>query len=95
MRNCAHADPMPEAVRKRSQSSEAELDTLFATGRTDDNLVIRVYDPNTGPADDVQLVLSPAAPGRATSITHNIDIGDSIRGFFPVSYRPCNPPPMA
>lgn len=62
---------------------------------TDDNLVIRVYDPNTGPADDVQLVLSPAAPDRATSITHNIDIGHSIRGFFPVSYRPCNPPPMA
>ena len=42
---------------------------------TDDNLIIRVYDPNTGPADDVRLVLSPAAPGRATSITHNIDIG--------------------
>lgn len=60
---------------------------------TDDNLVIRVYDPNTGPHDDVYLALSLAAPHRATAITHNIDIGHSIRGFFPVSYRPGNPPP--
>ena len=62
---------------------------------TDDNLLIRVYDPNTGPDDGVYLALSLAAPHRATAITHNIDIGHSIRGFFPVSYRPCNPPPMA
>jgi len=60
---------------------------------TDDNLVIQVYDPNTGPADDVYLALSLAAPHRSTSITHNIDIGHSIRGFFPVPYRPRNPPP--
>ena len=60
---------------------------------TDDNLAIRVYDPNTGPDDDVYLALSLAAPHRATAITHNIDIGHAIRGFFPVSYRPCNPPP--
>jgi hypothetical protein len=59
---------------------------------TDDNLVIQVYDPNTGPADQVYLALSLAAPHRSTSITHNIDIGHSIRGFFPVPYRPGNPP---
>ena len=62
---------------------------------TDDNLVIRVYDPNAGPDDDVYLALSLAAPHRATAITHNIDIGHSIRGFFPVSYRRCDPPPLA
>jgi hypothetical protein len=59
---------------------------------TDDNLTIQVYDPNTGPADEIYLGLSLAAPHRSTSITHNIDIGHSIRGFFPVRYRPRNPP---
>ena len=62
---------------------------------TDDNLVIKVYDPNTGPADDVYLALSVAAPHRSTPITHNIDIGHSIRGFFPVRYQRRNPPPTA
>jgi len=59
---------------------------------TDDNLTIHVYDPNTGPADEIYLGLSLAAPDRSTSIAHNIDIGHSIRGFFPVRYRPRNPP---
>jgi hypothetical protein len=59
---------------------------------TDDNLTIQVYDPNTGPADEIYLGLSLAAPHRSTSITHNIDIGHSIHGFFPVRYRPRNPP---
>jgi hypothetical protein len=59
---------------------------------TEDNLTIQVYDPNTGPADEIYLGLSLAAPHRSTSITHNIDVGHSIRGFFPVRYRPRNPP---
>jgi hypothetical protein len=59
---------------------------------TDDNLTIHVYDPNTGPADEIYLGLSLAAPDRSTSIAHNIDIGYSIRGFFPVRYRPRNAP---
>jgi hypothetical protein len=62
---------------------------------TDDNLVIHVYDPNTGPADEIYLGVSVAAPHRSTSITHNIDIGPSIRGFFPVRYRPRDPPATA
>jgi hypothetical protein len=59
---------------------------------TDDQLVLRVYDPNTGPVDDVQLALSLAHPDQATPITHNIDIGHTVRGFFPVGYRPRTPP---
>ena len=59
---------------------------------TDDDLTVQVYDPNTGPADEVCLELLVAAPHQSTSITHNIDIGHSIRGFFPVPYRPRNPP---
>jgi len=59
---------------------------------TDDNLTIQVYDPNAGPADEICLVLSLAAPHRSISITHNIDIGHSIRGFFPLRYRPRPPP---
>ena len=60
---------------------------------TSDDLVIQVYDPNTGPADDVYLALSLAAPHRSTSIKHNVDIVHSIRGFFPVPYRSHKPPP--
>ena len=62
---------------------------------TGTDLVVHVYDPNTGPSDEVYLTLSLAAPHGATSITHNIDIGHSVRGFFPVPYCRREPPPIA
>ena len=52
---------------------------------------LRVYDPNSGPADDVCIRFDPAA--RATAFTHNLNIGWPVRGFFLVPYSPAAPPP--
>jgi hypothetical protein len=57
------------------------------------NLTLRVYDPNTMPssADNVTLALNLGNPSHTTPITHNIGIGHSIRGFFRVDYTPKDP----
>jgi hypothetical protein len=59
---------------------------------TGDDLVVRVYDPNSGPDDGIQLALGIAHPEQPSPITHNIDIGHAVRGFFPVRHRPRVPP---
>jgi len=53
------------------------------------NLVLHVYDPNTAPADGdgVFLAMNVRDPTRAMPITHNVAIGDPIRGFFRIPYR--------
>jgi hypothetical protein len=65
----------------------------YGYDRTGDDLQIKVYDPNTDFAsgDDVYLHLNVAAPTRKTDITHNINIGNPVRGFFRVSYQPSDP----
>jgi hypothetical protein len=65
----------------------------YGYDRTGDELRIKVYDPNTDPdaGDNVQLSLNVAAPTRKTTITHNVNIGDPVRGFFRVAYTPRDP----
>ncbi len=55
-------------------------------------VTLRVYDPNTGPADDVHIMFSTAAPAAATTFVHNINIGWPVRGFFLTGYSPASPP---
>jgi hypothetical protein len=56
-------------------------------------LTIRVYDPNTDPAatDDCRLSLDLSHPSEKISITHNVAIPDSIRGFFRTRYEAADP----
>ncbi len=54
-------------------------------------VTLRVYDPNTGPADDVHIVFDDAAPDSATTFAHNINIGWPVRGFFLTPYSPVIP----
>src|SRR5437899_1309185 len=53
------------------------------------NLVVHLYDPNTDPgnADNVLLSMNVAEPTQAIPITHNVAIGEPIRGFFRLDYR--------
>ncbi len=53
-------------------------------------LTLSVYDPNSGADDGVRLSLTLRNPARETPITHNIDIGEPVRGFFRVRYRPAD-----
>jgi hypothetical protein len=52
-------------------------------------VTLRVYDPNSGPSDDVAIRFDPAAP---TAFLHNINIGWPVRGFFLTGYSPVPPP---
>jgi hypothetical protein len=54
-------------------------------------VTLQVYDPNTGPADDVSIRFDTAAQSTA-AFTHSIDIGRPVRGFFLTAYTPALPP---
>jgi hypothetical protein len=54
-------------------------------------VVLRVYDPNSGPADGVGIRFG-VSPGRAATFAHNLNLGWPVRGFFLVPYSPAAPP---
>ena len=51
-------------------------------------LTLHVCDPNTTPeqADSVRLILNLSNPTHTTPIDSNVNIGESVRGFFQVPY---------
>jgi len=55
-------------------------------------VLLRVYDPNTGAADGVGIAFDAASPARATAFRHNLNLPRPVRGFFPVEYSPAVPP---
>ncbi len=62
-----------------------------------DNLTLLVCDPNTGgaAADAVRIRLNLANPTRTTPISHNVNIGNPIRGCFRVEYERRDPSRLA
>jgi hypothetical protein len=56
-------------------------------------LTLHLYDPNTAPpgADDVQLSIDLSNPTHTSPITHNVNMGEPIRGFFRTTYLAANP----
>ncbi len=57
-------------------------------------ITVRVYDPNSGPSDDIRIRFDTAAPTSATVFEHNISIRWPVRGFFLTAYSPAAPPPV-
>ena len=63
----------------------------YSCGQQNAHVTLRVYDPNSGPDDDVWIRFSTAA--TAPSFAHNIKVGWPVRGFFLARYTPADPPP--
>ncbi|HSR86149.1 MAG TPA: hypothetical protein VLM11_18380 [Streptosporangiaceae bacterium] len=51
---------------------------------------LQVYDPNSGPADDIYIRFDTVAPHAG--FTHSVKIGLPVRGFFLTPYFPVQPP---
>lgn len=55
-------------------------------------VTIQVYDPNSGPSDEVTITFSTRALAEPTDFTHNLALDHPIRGFFRTGYSPASPP---
>jgi hypothetical protein len=53
-------------------------------------VTLQVYDPNSGPSDDVYIRFDPRRPNLG--FTHSVNIGLPVRGFFLTPYSPVIPP---
>jgi hypothetical protein len=58
-------------------------------------VALQVYDPNSGPSDDIGIGFDAATPAEATAFAHNLDLALPVRGFFVTAYSPALPPPAA
>jgi hypothetical protein len=54
-------------------------------------VTLHVYDPNSGPRDDVTICFDVAACGSG-AFRHNLNTPGPVRGFFQVAYAPAIPP---
>ena len=52
-------------------------------------VTLNVYDPNSGPADDIWIKFITAGGG---GFAHNLGLNRPVRGFFLTSYSPVQPP---
>lgn len=57
-----------------------------------DDLTVRIYDPNSPLDDNIGLSLNLGNPAHTTPISHNVNIGFPIRGFFRIPYVFTSPP---
>jgi hypothetical protein len=64
----------------------------FGYAQSGGEVTLRVYDPNSGPDDNVWIRFDTASPRRPTAFTHNLNLGWPVRGFFLVGYSPARPP---
>jgi hypothetical protein len=64
----------------------------FGYEQSGSQIILRVYDPNSGRRDDIGIAFDAAAPARATAFRHNLNLARPVRGFFGVGYAPALPP---
>lgn len=55
-------------------------------------VLVRVYDPNSGPDDGVAIRFDTSPAARATQFQHNLKLDWPVRGFFVSRYSPAVPP---
>ena len=57
-------------------------------------VMLRVYDPNTGQNDGIGISFDASSPARATAFRHNLNLARPVRGFFLAAYSPAVPPAL-
>jgi hypothetical protein len=57
-----------------------------------DRVSLRVYDPNRGQHDDVEIRFDTGDPTVPTTFDHDLDLAHPVRGFFRSAYAPAQPP---
>jgi hypothetical protein len=83
-------------VASRQPRDLAQNHQILAYGHrpSGSQVTMRVYDPNRGPRDDIQITFNTSAPTRVTQFAHNLAIGQrSVRGFFRTTYQVHRSPP--
>jgi hypothetical protein len=76
------ASPNPARLRHNHQA------LAYGYALSGGEVILRVYDPNSGPDDGVGIRFGLASGAFA----HNLNLGWPVRGFFLIPYSPADPP---
>ncbi len=94
-----HGVPVPLGLVTVASANPARLGhnhqaLAFGYAQSGRQVVLRVYDPNSGQDDGVGIWFDASVPSRAGAFSHNLNLGRPVRGFFPVRYSPVVPPAL-
>jgi len=64
----------------------------FGYALSGSQVVLRVYDPNSGRHDGIGISFDVSSPAHAATFRHNLNLAWPVRGFFAVPYSPSLPP---
>lgn len=64
----------------------------FGYTQSGSEVVLRVYDPNSGQHDGIAIAFNGSSPARPAAFRHNLNLSRPVRGFFRVRYSPAIPP---
>lgn len=92
-----HGTPVALGVVTVASANPADLGQnhqilAFDYETSGDRVSLRVYDPNQGPRDDIEIGFDTSDPTRPTTFDHNLDLAHPVRGFFRSAYAPVRPP---
>lgn len=66
----------------------------FGYTQSGSEVVLRVYDPNSGRHDGIGIAFDASSPAHAITFRHNLNLGRPVRGFFRATYSPAVPPAL-
>lgn len=89
--------PAPLGVVTVKSANVAELGRnhqvcAYAYTVSGSDVIVNVYDPNSGQDDGVWIRFGTASPGQATVFSSNLNLALPVRGFFLTAYTPATPP---
>jgi hypothetical protein len=92
-----HGTPVALGVVTVASANPADLGQnhqilAFDYEISSDQVSLRVYDPNLGQRDDVEIRFDTSEPTRPTTFDHNLGVEHPVRGFFRSAYSPVRPP---
>ena len=64
----------------------------FGYTQSGSEVILRVYDPNSGQRDDIGIAFDASSPAHAITFRHNLNLTRPVRGFFLAAYSPAVPP---
>ncbi len=66
----------------------------FGYALSGNQVILRVYDPNSGQHDGIGIAFDASSPAEAATFRHNLNLARPVRGFFYAAYSPAVPPAL-
>jgi hypothetical protein len=94
-----HGTPTPLGLVTVASANPLQLGhnhqaLAFGYALSGSEVILQVYDPNSGQDDGIAISFDASSPAQATTFRHNLNLARPVRGFFHAAYSPAVPPAL-